>query len=141
MKIWLFIYKMLPSRPFEVNLFRNGNQTKTFSPWIHVSKNVISGRFQFNTFNSFIQINITSRVLPSDQSQSGKSINLIFLHASNLLSGIIFSRNSTTRFVCVSRLVGWLVGLFFSYFFDLTAPAQMVGWPQIWPLPTRTRLR
>ena len=24
-------------------------------------------------------------------------------------------------------------------FFDLTAPAQMVKWPQIWPLPTRTR--
>ena len=44
----------------------------------------------------------------------------------------------------VGRSVGQLVTFYFSlwfYFFDLTAPAQMVCWPQIWPLPTRTRLR
>ena len=44
----------------------------------------------------------------------------------------------------VSRLVGRSVTLHFFlwfYFFDLTAPAQMVWWPQIWPLPTRKWLR
>ena len=61
------------------------------------------------------------------------------------------ARDSTTRFVrrwsvgqSVGRLVGWSVTLYFSlwfYFFDLTIPAQMVWWPQIWPLPTLTRLR
>ena len=29
---------------------------------------------------------------------------------------------------------------FYDFFFNLTAPAQMVWWPRIWPLPTRTRL-
>ena len=63
---------------------------------------------------------------------------------------IFFSRVHATLqpALSVGRSVGWLVGrsvtLYFFlwfYFFDLTAPAQMVWWPQIWPLPTRTRLR
>ena len=40
--------------------------------------------------------------------------------------------------VCLSvvhtLLILWLI-------LDLTAPGQMVKWPQIWPLPTRTQLR
>ena len=62
----------------------------------------------------------------------------------------IFSQVHASLYPALSIgwLVGWLVGrsvtLYFFlwfYFFDLTAPAKMVWWPQIWPLPTRTRLR
>ena len=51
-------------------------------------------------------------------------------------------RDTTPRFV--RRSVGWSVTLYFFYvflFFDHTAPAQILWWPQIWPLPTNTRLR
>ena len=59
-------------------------------------------------------------------------------------------RNSTPRFV--GRSVGLSVRrsvcpsvrhtLLFLFFvvFGLTTPAQMIKWPRIWPLPTRTRL-
>ena len=69
----------------------------------------------------------------------------------------VFSRvlhDSTTRFVgpSVRQSVRWSirrsvrpsVTLYFFWVFGvfgLTAPAQMMEWPQIWPLPTRTRLR
>ena len=77
----------------------------------------------------------------------------LFLNAQCLFL-ILFSRVHATLQPALSvgrsvgRLVGWSVGrsvtLYFFlwfYFFDITAPAQMVWWPQIWPLPTRTRLR
>ena len=53
-------------------------------------------------------------------------------------------RDSSPRFV--HPLVGRSVGpshfaFLCSLFFDLTASAQMIWWPQIWPLPTRTQLR
>ena len=42
----------------------------------------------------------------------------------------------------LGRSVGRSVGLsHFTFFLDLTAPAQMMKWPQLQPLPTRTRLR
>ena len=65
-----------------------------------------------------------------------------------LFVGFIFSRVHVTLHTALSvgRLVGRSVGLsHFTFLWfsilDLTAPAQMVQWPQIWPLPTRTRLR
>ena len=59
---------------------------------------------------------------------------------------LFFSRVHATLqpALSVGRLVGPSVTLDFYlwfYYFDLPAPAQMVWWPQIWPLPTRTRLR
>ena len=57
----LNIYKMAPSRPFQVNPFRNSNQAKTFSPLIQVSKKT-SHLADFN-LTLFFQINITSRVV------------------------------------------------------------------------------
>ena len=56
----------------------------------------------------------------------------------------LFSRVHATLqpALSVGRLVGRSHYFFlWFYFFDLTAPAQMTWWPQIWPLPTRTRLR
>ena len=50
---------MAPSRPFEINPFRNGNQTKAFSPLIQVSKK--RHIWQISIWQ-FFQINITSRV-------------------------------------------------------------------------------
>ena len=41
----------------------------------------------------------------------------------------------------VGRLIGHTLLFLWFLFFDLTAPTQKVWWPQIWPLPTRTRLR
>ena len=54
-------------------------------------------------------------------------------------------RDSTTRFVgpSVRPSVGPSVTLYFFWVFavfGLTAPAQMIEWPHIQPLPTRTRL-
>ena len=56
----------------------------------------------------------------------------------NFLFGRVL-RDSTPRFV--GRSVCWSHFSFSRFlFFDPTAPAQMVLWPQIWPLPTRTRV-
>ena len=52
----------------------------------------------------------------------------------------LFSHVHATLQLFVLPLVTLYFFLWF-YFFDLTAPANMVWWPQIWPLPTRTRLR
>ena len=54
-------------------------------------------------------------------------------------------RDSTPRFVgpSVGPSVRPSVTLYFfgvNGFFGLTAPAQMLHWPQLWPLSTRTRL-
>ena len=54
-------------------------------------------------------------------------------------------RDSTPRFVGLSirPSVRRSVTLYFfdvNGVFGLTAPAQMLHWPQLWPLPTRTRL-
>ena len=71
--------------------------------------------------------------------------NLLLLVKTHSAVRFIFSRvlcDSTTLFVGPS--VGPSVTLyFFGVFavFDLTAPAQMMERPQIWPLPTHTRLR
>ena len=61
---------------------------------------------------------------------------------------VIFIKNNYKwPALSVGRSVGWSVGqshltfFLWFYFFDLTAPTQMIWWPQIWPLPTRTRLQ
>ena len=52
----------------------------------------------------------------------------------------------TPRFFCplplVCWLVDWSVTIHFSFFavFGLTTPVQMLYWPQIWSIPTRTGL-
>ena len=69
----------------------------------------------------------------------------------DIISLIFFSRVHATLQLAlsVSRSVGRLVGqsvghtslFLWFYFFDLSAPAQIVWWPQTWPLPTCTWLR
>ena len=88
-----------------------------------------------------------------DLSEAHKFCPLFFINGPTVISQstvkIIFSRVHATLqpALSVGRSVGWSVGpshftfFLWFYFFDLTAPAQMVWWPQIWPLPTRTRLR
>jgi len=46
--------------------------------------------------------------------------------------------NPLCRSVC--RSVRHTILFLFFPLFVLTIPAQMMKWPQIWPLPTRTRL-
>ena len=63
---------------------------------------------------------------------------------------VVCTRLYTQLCPSVGQLVSWSVGrlvgrspfYFFWVFavFGLTAPAQMMEWPQIWPLPTHTRL-
>ena len=73
------------------------------------------------------------------------------LHATGVdmhLALLLFSRvlrKSTPCFVhCIGRSVCQSVVhilVFYKSKSDLTVPAQMASWPQIWPLPTRTRLQ
>ena len=79
---------------------------------------------------------------PNPNFFSGFGKELIF-PLSRIFSHVL--RDSTPRFVgpSVRRSVRPSVTLyFFCVFtvFGLTAPAQMIWWPQLWPLPTRTRL-